>query len=71
MRTTKTMIRRVSTQVDLSLLWSDCEDAQVDFGLPWAHISEGTFSHILTLRHIYPKYLDTMAQLFKANDIVS
>ena len=27
-------------------LWSDCADAQADLSLRWAHISEGTFSHV-------------------------
>ena len=27
-------------------LWSDCADAQSDLSLLWAHMSEGTFSHV-------------------------
>ena len=26
--------------------WSECADAQADFSLRWAHMSEGTFSHV-------------------------
>ena len=26
--------------------WTDCADAQADLSLRWAHISEGTFSHV-------------------------
>ena len=32
-------------------LWSDCAHAQADLNLRWAHMSEGTFSHIRALRY--------------------
>ena len=36
---------KVSSCVQRRLL-SDCADAQADLSLRWAHISEGTFSHL-------------------------
>ena len=36
---------KVSSHEQLRLR-SDCADAQADLSLRWAHISEGTFSHV-------------------------
>ena len=35
-------------------LWSDCTDAQADLSLCWAHMSEGTFSHIAAQMSLGP-----------------
>ena len=38
--------------------WSACVDAQANLSLRWAHISEGTFSHIVAYsswKHAYIK----------------
>ena len=29
--------------------WSDCENAQADLNIRWAHMSEGTFSDVAAL----------------------
>ena len=39
-------------------LWSDCADAQADLSLRWAHLSEGTFSHVVV--RIIPCFMQVL-----------